>query len=185
MAQADSVPSSSRQLITGESASKSISVRAVSLPAVRVQPVDRRSIVGGSHAPAIIGTDEAPLRLWRKKRNRGVEQDPLKSRSYGAKSGPAPMGPNMEALFHSIAVFLRKRLPNLIVLILLQFVKRLRVGALDKVSSNQLIHQSHRRISGEHSGRTKSSEIESFGGHQEPPPLLHRRLGRPHHHGGR
>jgi hypothetical protein len=51
MAQADSVRSSSRQLITGESANQSTSLPAINLPAVSVQPVDRRFFIGGSDAP--------------------------------------------------------------------------------------------------------------------------------------
>ena len=184
MAQADSVPSSTRRLITGESASQSTNLRSVNLPAVRVKPANRRYLIGGS-AGAIIGSDKAPLvRLWREKG--GDEQEDLsKSRCYGANGGQAPVGSNIEALFYATAVFFRKRLPRWIVLILVLFVsrnKRLRIGAFDKVSLNQLVHQSHRRISGEHSGRTKSSEIESLSGHQETPPLLHRWLGRPDHH---
>ena len=54
MAQADSVPSSSRQLITGESASQSTNLGAVNLPAV-IKPGDRRYLIGGSHARVIIG----------------------------------------------------------------------------------------------------------------------------------
>jgi hypothetical protein len=54
MAQADSVPSSSRQLITGESANQSTNLRAENLPAV-TKPGDRRYLIGGSHARVIIG----------------------------------------------------------------------------------------------------------------------------------
>jgi hypothetical protein len=61
MAQADSVPSSTRQLITGESANQSTNLRALNLPAVRVKPVDRRYFISGSDARVIMGTDEAPL----------------------------------------------------------------------------------------------------------------------------
>ena len=64
MAQADSVPSSTRQLITGESANQS-----TNLPALRVKPIDRRHSIGRSDTRVIIGTDEAPpLRFWREKR---------------------------------------------------------------------------------------------------------------------
>ena len=54
MAQAVSVPSSSRQLITGESANQSTNLRAENLPAV-TKPGDRRYLIGGSHARVIIG----------------------------------------------------------------------------------------------------------------------------------
>ena len=102
MAQADSVPSSSRQLITGESASQSTNLRAVNLPAV-IKPGDRRDLIGGSHARVIIGGD--PLRLGREKRG-----DPLKCRCYGANAGRVPMGSNIEALFFVDAAFFLERL---------------------------------------------------------------------------
>jgi hypothetical protein len=185
MAQADSVPSSCRQLITGETASQSTNLPAINQRAVRVQPDDCQHISRGSDPRVVMGADGAPLSLWRKRRKRGDEpEDLLKSCRYGA-AGPAPIGSDIEALFYATAVFFQ-RLPRWIVLILLPFVRRnkhLRISAFDKVSSNQLVHQSHRRISGGHSGRTKSSEIESFSEYQESPPLLHRRLGRPDHHG--
>src|SRR6516165_7662303 len=76
MAQADSVPSSSRQLITGESANQS-----ANLPAVGVRPANRRYLTGVSHARVIVGSDEAPpLRLWREKRGdepEGLVEVPL------------------------------------------------------------------------------------------------------------
>jgi hypothetical protein len=59
VAQADSVPSSSFQLITGESANQSTNPRAVNLPAVRKEPVDPGYLIGGSHVSGIIGGDEA------------------------------------------------------------------------------------------------------------------------------
>jgi len=59
MAQADSVPSSSRQLITGESANQSTSLRAVKLPAVSVQPVDRHHF-SAARTPA---SSRTPARL--------------------------------------------------------------------------------------------------------------------------
>ena len=185
MAQADSVPSSSHQLITGESARQSTNLRAVNLPTARDEPANRGYLIGGSHVSAIIGGDEArPFRLWREKRGDQPE-DLLKRRYYGADAGQGPVGSNIVALFYVTAAFFLGRLLR-IVLIRRRFVsgnKRLRNGALDKLSSNQLVHGSDRRISGENSGRTKSSEIESFNGHQGTPPLLHRRLGRPDHHG--
>ena len=138
MAQADSVPSSTRQLITGESANQS-----TNLPAVRVKPIDRRHSIGGSDTRVIMGTDEAPpLRLWRE--NRGdVEPEALSNgRWYGVDTGQVPFGPNIGALFHATAVFLLGCLPRNIILILLRFLnrnKRLRLGALDKVLSNLLV----------------------------------------------
>jgi hypothetical protein len=141
MAQADSVPSSSRQLITGESANQSTNLRAVNLPAVRVKPAKRRYFIGGSHARVIMRSDEVPLlRLWREKRGDEPE-DLLQSLCYGAHADQAPVSSNIEALFYGAAVFLKPQLRR-IVLILLLFVsrnKRLRIDAFDKGSSNQLV----------------------------------------------
>ena len=71
MAQAVSVPSSTRALITGESANQSTNLRAVNLPAVWVKPVDRRYFIGGSDA-RVIGhrQDSPPPALARKTRRR-------------------------------------------------------------------------------------------------------------------
>jgi hypothetical protein len=133
MAQANSVPSSTRQLITGESASQSTNLPAVS----------QRAVVGRSYAPVVVGTDEAASLLWRKRRkHRDQPEDLLKCRCYGANAGPAPVGSNTEAVFCVNAAFFLGRLLRRIVLMLLQFVsrnKRLRNSALDKVSSNQLV----------------------------------------------
>ena len=138
MAQADSVPSSSRQLITGGRANQS-----TNLPAVRVKPLDRRLLFGGSDARAGMGAGQAPLlRLWRERR-RDVELKDLSSgRCYEANTGQGPVGSNIGALFYATAVFFLWWLPKNILLILLRFLsrnKRLRFGALDKVPSNQLV----------------------------------------------
>ena len=144
MAQGDSVPSSNRQLITGEGASQSTNLRAVNLPAV-IKPGDRRYLIGGSHARRIIGGDEAvPLRLGREKRG-DESEDPLKCRCYGANAGRVPVGSNIETLFFANAAFFLGRMLRRIVQILLRFVsrnKRLRDSALDPVSSNQLVRSS-------------------------------------------
>jgi predicted phage-related endonuclease len=72
MAQADSVPSSTRTSITGESANQSTKLRAV-----RIKPADRRYFIGGSDARIVMGDDEtALLRLWREKRG-DVEPEDL------------------------------------------------------------------------------------------------------------
>ena len=146
MAQGDSVPSSNRQLITGEGASQSTNLRAVNLPAVRVKPAVRRYLIGGSHARVSIGGDEAArLRLGREKRSDEPAQGLLKCRCYGANAGWVPVGSNIEALFFADAAFFLERLLRRIVQILLRFVsrnKRLRDGALDPVSSNQLVRSS-------------------------------------------
>jgi hypothetical protein len=135
------VPSSSRQLITGESANQSTNLRAVNLPAVGVKPVNRRYHIRGS-AGAIIGSDKGPLvRVWREKGGDEPE-DLLKWRCYGANASQAPVGSNIEGVFYANAAFFLGRLLRRIVQILLLFVsrnKRLRNSALDKVSSNQLV----------------------------------------------
>ena len=68
------VPRSSRQLITGEAASQSTNLPAENPAAVRVQPVDHRSTVGGSSV--IMGTDEDPFWRWRKRRCRSALSAP-------------------------------------------------------------------------------------------------------------
>jgi len=74
MAQADSVPNSTRLSITGESADQSTNLRTV-----RVESVDRRYFIGGSDARIIMGDDEAALlRLWREKRGE-IEPEDLSS----------------------------------------------------------------------------------------------------------
>ena len=71
MAQADSVPSSTRTSVTGESANQSTKQRAV-----RIKPADRRYFIGGSDARVIMGDDEAALlRLWREKRGEVEPED--------------------------------------------------------------------------------------------------------------
>jgi hypothetical protein len=102
VAQAYSVPNSSRQLITGKSANQSTNPWAVNLPAVRGEPANRH-LIDGSHAGAIIGRDEVPL-IWREKR--GDEPEGLlKRRCYGASLGQAPVCSNIAALFYATAVF--------------------------------------------------------------------------------
>ncbi|MFY9835484.1 MAG: hypothetical protein WAK55_03280, partial [Xanthobacteraceae bacterium] len=87
MAQADSVPSSSRQLITGEIANQSTNLQAVNLPALRVEPTNRLCLIGGPHGRVIIGCDEAAVpRLGREKR-RDEPEGLLKWRCYGANPG--------------------------------------------------------------------------------------------------
>jgi hypothetical protein len=142
MTQADSVPSSSRQLITGESANQSTNLRAVDLPAVRVKPADRRDLVGGSDTRVIMGSNEAPLRWLSRGKRCDEPEDLLKCRYYGANAGHAPMGSNIEALFYANAGFFLGRLLRRIVHILLLFVrrnKRLRNGARDNASTKQLV----------------------------------------------
>ena len=132
MAKADSVPSSTRQLITGESANQSTNLRAANLraanlPAVKVKPANRPSLIGGSHDRVVLRRDEASL---------------LKCRHY---AGQAPVDSDVEALFYANVAFFLGRLLRRIVQILLRFVsrnKRLRNSALDPVSSNQLVRSS-------------------------------------------
>jgi hypothetical protein len=137
VAQAYSVPNSSRQLITGESANQSANLPAANLPAVR-----RRYFIGGSDAPVTMGGDGAPLlRIWQEKRG-DKREHLLNCHCYGANAGLAPVGSNIGALFFANAAFFLGRLLRRIVQILLLFVhrnKRLSIGALEKVSSNQLV----------------------------------------------
>src|ERR1700751_4768351 len=71
MAQADSVPSSTRLLVTDATASPS-----TKLQSVRTERIDRRYFIGGSDARVIIGQDEAALlRLWREKRGEVEPRD--------------------------------------------------------------------------------------------------------------
>ena len=138
MAQADSVPSASRQLITGESANQS-----TNLPAVRIKPSDRSYCIGGSDGRVIMGTDEAPLlRVWWERRS-DVEREDLSSRRWrAANAGQEPMGSNIGALSYETVGFLLGRLLRNILLILLRFLnrnKRLRLGSFDEMPSNQLV----------------------------------------------
>jgi hypothetical protein len=146
MAQADSVPSSTRQLITGESANQSTNLRAVNLPAVGMKPANRRNLISGCDAVVITGS-KAPLpRPWREKRDE--PEDLSNGPWYGVDTGQVPFGPNIGVLFYATAVFLLGCLPRNILLILLRCLsrnKRLRFGALNKVSSNQLVQSSRRR----------------------------------------
>ena len=149
MAQTGSVRSSSRQLVTGESANQSTKLRAVNVPAVRVRPVDRHYFIGRLDTRVIRYTDEAPV-LWLWRENRGdVEPEALSNdRWYGVDTDQVSYGLNIGALFYVTSVFLLGQLPKNILLILLRFLstnKRLRFGALDKVSSNQLIQSRPQR----------------------------------------
>jgi hypothetical protein len=136
MAQADSVPSSTRQLITGESASQS-----TNLPAVGVKPSDRGYLIRGSAARVIMGADGAPLvRLWREKRANVEPEDLSNRRWYGPST--VPMGSNIGPLLYATAAFFLRWLRRNILLILLlpsRRNSRLRVSALGKVASNQLV----------------------------------------------
>jgi hypothetical protein len=135
------VPRSSRQLITGWSANQSI--RAVNLPAVRVKPADCRYSMGGPDARVMMGTDEAPLVRLRREKRGDVEPEDLSNRRwYEANTGQVPTSSNIGALFYATAVFFLGWLPRNSLLILLWFLsknKRLRLSALDKASSNQLV----------------------------------------------
>ena len=142
MAQADSVPSPTRQLITGEATNQSTKLRAVNLPAVRVQPVDRHYFIGGLDDRVIRYTDEAPvLRLWRE-RCPDVELEDLSNcRWYAASTGQEPLGSNIGALsFETVGFLLGRLLRNIVVLLRFQSGNEpLRPSAFDGVSSNQLV----------------------------------------------
>src|SRR5215470_7028705 len=95
MAQADSVPSSTRRLITGESANQS-----TKLPAVGVKPTDRGYFIADLGARSITGADKAAL-LLRRCREKHVGIEPgglLNSRGYEANTGWVPAGSNIESL---------------------------------------------------------------------------------------
>jgi hypothetical protein len=136
MAQADSVPSSTRALITGESASQS-----TSLPAVRVKPSDRGYLIRGSGARVIMGAEEAPLvRLWREKRANVEPEDLSNRRWYGPST--VPMGSNIGPLLYATAAFFLRWLRRNILLILLRVLNRnsrLPFSTLDKLLSDQSV----------------------------------------------
>src|SRR5262249_51920175 len=139
MAQADSVRSSSRQLITGESANQFTSLRAIKLPAVRVQPVDRHYFVGDSDASVITDSDEAlVLWLWRERRPDVELEDLSNCRWYAASTGQEPLGPNIGALsFETVGFLLGRLLRNILILLRLRSRnKPLRFRPFDGVSSN-------------------------------------------------
>ena len=119
MAQADSVRSSSRQLITGESADQSTSLRAIKLPAVRVQPVDRHYFVGDSDARVITDSDEAlVLWLWQERRPEVELEDLSNCRWYAASTGQEPLGSNIGALsFETVGFLLGRLRRNILVLL--------------------------------------------------------------------
>jgi hypothetical protein len=88
-----------------------------------------------------MGADEAPLvRLWREKRG-GVAPDDLSNRRwYGPSTDP--MGSNIGPLFYATAVFLVRRLPRNILLILLRVLNknnRLPFSTFDKLLSDQSV----------------------------------------------
>ena len=142
MAQADSVRSSSRQLITGESADQSTSLRAIKLPAVRVQPVDRHYFVGDSDARVITDSDEAlVLWLWQERRPEVELEDLSNCCCYAASIGQEPMGSNIGALsFETVGSLLGRLLRNILIgLRLRSRNKRLRFRPFDGVSSNRLV----------------------------------------------
>jgi len=137
MAQADSVPSSTRQLITGERASQS-----TNLPAVRVKPCDRSYFIGDLGARRIIGVGEAPALLHDCRENHGgIKPDGLfNRRSYEANAGWVHVGSNIGTLSDACRPLWNALL---IVFRFLSRNKRLRFSASEnavvKVSSNQSV----------------------------------------------
>jgi hypothetical protein len=134
MAQADSVPSSSRQLITGESANQS-----TKLPAVRFKPSDRSYLIADLGARSITGAEKAAhLPRHCREKHGGIEPEGL-FRWYEANTS-LPVGSNIETLSYAC------RLLSNVLHIVLRFLsrtKRLRFStfknALKKTSSNQLV----------------------------------------------
>jgi hypothetical protein len=146
VAQADSVPSSSRQLITAESANQSTDPR-VNLPAVGLKPANHRYLIGGPHSRVIVGNDQASVPRLRREKRSNEPESLLKCRYHGAEACHLTVGSNIEALYYVKAALFVGWLLRRIVRILL-FVrrnKRLRNSALDKVSSNQLVPQERLR----------------------------------------
>src|SRR5712691_7442164 len=96
MAQADSVPSSTRQLITGESANQSTNRRAV-----RIKPSDRSYFIGGLGARIIMGDDEAaPLLRHCPEKHGPLEPEGLLKRRWAeVNTGQVPSGANIGALY--------------------------------------------------------------------------------------
>ena len=142
MVQGDSVRSSSRQLITGESANQSTNLRAVNLPAVRVRPVDRYYFIGGSGAQVVTDTNEASVFwTWRERRPDAELEDLSNCRWYAASTGQEPLGPNIGALsFESVGFVLGRLLRNILILLRIRSRnKHLRISAFNKVPSNQLV----------------------------------------------
>jgi hypothetical protein len=136
MAQADSVPSSTRQLITGESAS-----RSTNLPAVRTKPSDRGYFIPGSGARVIMGAEAAPLLRFRREKRSDVEPEDLSNRRwYGPSIGP--IGSDIGAPFYTNAAFFLRWLLRSILLILLRVLNRknrLSFSTFDKLLSDQSI----------------------------------------------
>ena len=137
MAQADSIPSSTRQLITGESANQS-----TKLPAVRVKPSDRGYFIADLGTRSIMGDDKAALlpRHRREKHGGFKPEGLLNGRWYEANTGRVPTGSNIAPLSYWW------RLLRTVLLIALRFMSRnsrLRFStfknALKKTSSNQLV----------------------------------------------
>jgi hypothetical protein len=139
VAQADSVPSSTRALMTGESANQS-----TKLPAVRVKPSDRGYPIADLGARSIMGDDKAALLLRHcREKHGGTEPGgPSNRRWYEANAGHLPAGSNIGTLSDAW------RLLWNVLLIVLRFLnKRLRFSTSENAvaSSNQLVRSSHRR----------------------------------------
>jgi hypothetical protein len=137
MAQADSVRSSTRRLITGGGVNPS-----TNLPAVRVKPSDRGYVTAELGARSIMGPDKAALLPRRcREKHSGIEPEGLLHRGwYAANTGRVPAGSNIEALSFAW------RLLRNVLLIALPFLSRNKClrfsafeNALKKTSSNQLV----------------------------------------------
>jgi len=139
MAKAGSVPSSSCQLITGESANQSTNLRAVNLPAVLAKP----DLIRGSHDRAIVDRVEAPLLQFGRGKCDDEPEGLCNCRYWEPTPGQAPAGSNIGVLFYVKAAFFLGPLLKRIVLILFRFVSR-NSRLPDKVSSNQLVPSAER-----------------------------------------
>jgi hypothetical protein len=143
MAQADSVRSSTRQLITGGSINQS-----TNLPAVTANRSDRGSFIGGLGARCPMAEDKAALPLRpRQKRPTGIQPVGLfKWRWYEVNTGQVPTGSNFEALS-----YLWRLLKNILfgVRRLLSRKRhspfRARENTIEKMPSRQLVRSSRPR----------------------------------------
>jgi hypothetical protein len=133
MAQAVSVPSSTRQLITGENPHQS-----TNLSAVGVQALHRHYFIGGSGAVIVSTGDVGLLRLSQDRRGDVKLEN---RRWYAANAGEEPRSRTIGAFSYETAGFLLGRLLRN-ALFLLRFRSRnrhLQLSAFDGVSSKILV----------------------------------------------
>ena len=150
MAQADSVPTPSRESNPDASATQSTNLRSV-----KIKSSDRRYFIGGSDARIIMGDDEtALLRLWREKRGEiepedlsgnlivqlGLATENLNRRWYEAITDGIPLRRYVVAVCYATAVISLGWYPWNFLLLLLLFSrsKRLRFDAFETMPSGRI-----------------------------------------------